>query len=88
MLQINVPSLENIATTLQDLYVKSETRMNNIEDKMDRMENNTRVEIKENISSMKEEILESVKEGIDKLVDTRNKELEYRKRREIECNCF
>ena len=83
-----LPSLENIATTLQDLHVKSETRMNNIEDRMNRMENNTRVEIKENISNMKEEILESVKEGIDKLVDTRNKELEDRKKREMNSTVF
>ena len=52
------------------------------------MENDTRVEIKETISSMKEEILESVKEGIDKLVDTRNKELEDRKRCEMNFTVF
>ena len=50
---------------------------------MNMMEIYTRVEIKEDISSMKEEILEPVKEGIDKLVDSRNKELEGRKIREM-----
>ena len=38
---------------------------------------------------MIDEILESVKGGIDKLVDARNKELEDRKRRDgHELNCF
>lgn len=37
---------------------------------------------------MKEEILESVKQGIDIMVDTRNKELEERKRREFNLAVF
>ena len=49
--------------------------MNTIEEKINRLETNTKDEIRESISSMKEEILESVKEGIDKLVDARTREL-------------
>ena len=51
------PSLDNIATTLQELHQKSEKRMNTIEEKMNRLETNTKDEIRESISSMKEEIL-------------------------------
>ena len=72
------PSLDNIATTLQELHQKSEKRMNTIEEKMNRLETNTKDEIRESISSMEEEILESVKRGIDKLVDARTRELEDR----------
>ena len=77
------PSLDNIATTLQELHQKSEKRMNTIEEKMNRLETNTKYEIRESISSTKEEILESVKGGKDKLVDAKTREMKDRKRREL-----
>ena len=82
------PSLDNIATTLQELHQKSEKRMNTVEEKMNRLETNTKDEIRESISSMKKEILESVKGGIAKLVDARTRELEDRKRRELNLIVF
>ena len=37
---------------------------------------------------MKEEILESVKEGLDKMVDARNRELEDRRKRYLSLTMF
>ena len=82
------PTLDNIATTLQDLHLKSDTRMTKIEERMNKKENNTKEEIKESVTSMKEEILESVKEGLDKMVDARNRELEDRRRRDLNLTMF
>ena len=77
------PTLDNIATTLQGLHLKSDTRMTRIEERMNKIGNNTKEEIKESVTSMKEEILESVKEGLDKMVDAHNRELEDRRRRDL-----
>ena len=55
---------------------------------MNKIENNTKEEIKETVTSMKEEILESVKEGLDKMVDARNRELEDRRRRDLNLTMF
>ena len=82
------PTLDNISTTLQNLHANSEQRMNNLEDRMSKLEKNSKDDIKESISNMKEEILESVKSGIDKLVDDRNKELEDRRRRDLNLAVF
>ena len=55
---------------------------------MNRLETNTKDEIGESISNMTEEMLESVKGGIDELVDSRTRELEDRKRRELNLTVF
>lgn len=52
------------------------------------MEQKTKQEIKKNVTDMKSDILDELKEDIDRLVDTRNKELEDRKRREMNITIF
>lgn len=82
------PSLDNIASVLQDIQSKQDARLSGLEDRMTRIEQKAQGEIKSSVSNMKEEILESVKQGIDIMVDTRNKELEERKRREFNLAVF
>ena len=82
------PTLENIAVTLQDIQSKHEHRMSTLEDRMNRFESNAKVEIQSNISNMREGILNELKSDINTLVDSRSRELEDRKRRELNITLF
>lgn len=50
---------------------------------MSKFELSTKKEINSQVSNMKGEIINSLKHDINKVVDTRNRELEDRKRREL-----
>ena len=82
------PTLENIAGTLQDIQNKNDTRMTNIESRMDKLESNTKDVVTLQITNMKSSIIESIKGDIYSVVDQRNKELEDRKRRELNLTIF
>ena len=82
------PTLENIAGTLQDIQNKNDTRMTNIESRMDKLESNPKDEVTLQITNMKSSIIESIKGDIYSVVDQRNKELEDRKRRELNLTIF
>ena len=81
-------TLENISETLGDIKVKHERRMSELESRMDAYETKNTEEIKSSVTSMKEDVLVDIKSDINKLVDQRNKELEDRKRREVNLVIF
>ncbi|MEW8545300.1 MAG: hypothetical protein AB2693_17395, partial [Candidatus Thiodiazotropha sp.] len=82
------PSLENISVVLQNMQSKYDDRMTGIEKRMDAFEENIHKRIKDNVYDMKDEIVSSIREDVDRLVDSRNKELEERKRRELNITLF
>ena len=82
------PTLENISETLGDIKVKHERRMSELESRMDSYETKNTEEIKSSVASMKEDVLVDIKSDVNKLVDQRNKELEDRKRREMNLVIF
>ena len=82
------PTLENISETLVELKVKHERRMSELESRMDSYETKNTEEIKSSVASMKEDVLVHIKIDVNKLVDQRNKELEDRKRREVNLVIF
>lgn len=82
------PTLKNIAGTLQDIQNKHDTRMTNIENRMDKLESNTKDVVTLQMTNMKSSIIESIKGEIYSVVDQRNKELEDRKRRELNLTVF
>ena len=66
-----------------------------VESRHDTIEETTKYSIKESVTESKSEIIDDTKDDINSLVDTRNKEREDRRRRELnltilgmpECNC-
>ena len=76
------PSLENISCVLKDIQKNTDQRIDSLESRMTNVEKNTEEAIKDSVENMKSEVIESLKENIDKLVDARSKEIEDRKRRE------
>lgn len=82
------PSLEKIADTLEDIQNKHDDRMSHLEDRMNKVETNVKAEIQSNIVNMKEGILSDLKLDINKIVDSRTRELEERKRRELNLTIF
>ena len=89
------PTLENISKVVNDIKKKHDDRLKGLEDRVATIERTTKhieqtakQEIKENVSVMKADILEEIKGGIDTMVDARNKELEDRKRRELNIAIF
>ena len=62
--------------------------MSNLEERISKLEKNSNEELKSNGQSMKGEIIDSIRNDIDKLVDNRNRELEDRRRRDHTIVCF
>ena len=77
------PSLENITGVLQEIKATYDGRMTNIESRMDRFEEKTEKVITENVREMKDDIVDSLKGELSLLVDSRCRELDDRKRREL-----
>lgn len=82
------PSLENIAGAIQDIQNKQDSRMKHLEDRMDKVEEANREEIKKGLNEIKSDVLQNLKADIDTLVDNRHRELEDRKRRELNVTVF
>ena len=82
------PTIEGISSTVKDIQKNHEQRMSKMEERMSKMETNTKHEIKHQVSSMKDQIVDSLKLDINKLVDSRSRELEDRKRRELNVTVF
>ena len=59
-----------------------------LEERISKLEKNSNEELKSNVQSMKGEIIESIRNDIDKFVDNRNRELEDRWRRDHNIVCF
>ena len=77
------PSLDNITRYLKESLDKNDSRMNKLEDRMGKLENNQKATTTA-MTNMKHEICQSLKDDVNKLVDARNNELDDRRRRE--CN--
>ena len=73
---------------MKDIQKNHEKRMSNMEDRMSETETNTKHEIKTHFTCIKDEIIDSLKQDIHKEVDSKNKELEDRKRRELNLTIF
>ena len=82
------PSKEGISSAVKDIQKNHEKRMSNMEERMSKMETILKHEIKSQVTWMKDEIIDSLKQDIHKVVDSRNKELEDRKRRELNLTIF
>ena len=77
-----LPTLDNITGMLKDMQKDSNERMTCLETRVTSLESDTKDEIKGSVANMKAEIISSLKDDINKLVDTRHGEMEERKRRE------
>lgn len=64
------PSLANITATLDDIKGKYEYRMSNLEEKVDNLEQTTKQEVATQVSKMKDEIIDSLKEDITQWLTT------------------
>ena len=82
------PSPENITSILKENQFKNDKRMSNLEERISKLEKNSNEELKSNVQGMKGEIIDSIRNDIDKLVDNRNRELEDRRRRDHNIVCF
>ena len=70
------PSLDNISFKGFAGYKdQHDTRLNKIDKKMDSFEVSTKRSVEKSVSEMKGEIIDSIKDDIDRLVDMRNKKL-------------
>lgn len=81
-------SLENIAEAIQDIQNKHDSRMQYLEDRMDKKELLNREEIRKSLNEMKSGVLQDLRADIDSLMDKRNREPEDRKRRELNITVF
>ena len=80
------PSLDNISKVLGDIKTSTNSRMDKFEERLGTIEERTNEEIKNNVSSMKTEIIESLQGNLESLVDSRTKE--DRKRRDTNLIIF
>ena len=83
-----MPSLDNITVLLKDMQKESNERMAKLESRLGVLESGAKEAIQGTVSSMKQDIISSLKEDINELVDTRHVELEERKRRETNIALF
>ena len=82
------PSLENISQVLTEIQSSNDKRMTTLETKVSQIEIKTQEAIQSSITGMKNEIIESMREDVNQLVDSRNRELEDRRRREQNVTIF
>ena len=82
------PSLDNISKVLQDIRTQHDSRLYAVESRLDTIEETTKYSIKESVTELKTEIIDGIKDDINNLVDSRNKELEDRRRRELNLTIF
>lgn len=82
------PSIQNISEVLKDIQKNTDKRIESLESRVSSIENKTTEVIQDQIQKMKVEVIDSVKDGLDKLVDSRAREIEDRKRREMNLIVF
>ena len=83
-----LPTLDNITGLLKDMQKESNERMTRLESRDIFLESDTKEVIKGYVVDMKEEIISSLREDINKIIDTRHGEMEERKRREMNIVVF
>ena len=82
------PSLENITGAFKNIQATYEGRMTNKESRMDTFEEKGERLIVDNEQEMRDDIIESIKGEVNQLVDNRSRELDDRKRRELNLTKF
>ena len=80
--------MDNISKVLQDRRTQHDSRLYAVESRLDTIEETTQHSIQESVTELKSEIIDGIKDDINSLVDSRNKELEDRKRRELNLTIF
>ena len=73
---------------LQDIRTQHDSRLYAVESRLDTIEETTKHSIKESVTELKSEIIDGIKDDINSLVESRNKELEDRRRRELNLTIF
>ena len=74
------PSLDNITRVLGDIQKITNSRMDAFEERLNTVEQRTKEGIESSVSKMKTEIIDSLQNNLESLVDTRTRELEERRR--------
>ena len=82
------PSLDNISKVLGDIQTTTNSRMENFEQRLNTIEERTKADITSSVMTMKTEIIESLQSNLESLVDSRTKELDDRKRRDVNLVLF
>ena len=82
------PSLDNISKVLHDIKTQHDSRLSTVESRLDQFEEKTKESLQEYVTNLKSDIIDSIKEDINGLVDSRNSELEDRRRRELNITVF
>ena len=67
---------------MNTIQTKHYGRITAIENRMDSLETKTSTEIKSSVDDMKEDVINSFRGDVDKLVDKRHREMEDRRRRD------
>ena len=82
------PSLDNISKVLHDIRTQHDSRLSTVESRLDQFEEKTKDSLQEYVTNLKSDIIDSIKEDINALVDSRHSELEDRRRRELNITVF
>ena len=80
--------MDNISKVLQDIRIEHDIRLYAVESRLNTIEETTKNSIKESVTELKSEIIDGIKADINSLVDSRNKELEDRRMRELNLTIF
>lgn len=78
-----LPTLEQMNNTLKELSIKQDKRLTTLEDQMQNIDHKIGHKINENMSHVKDQITSTLKDEIGELVDARCKEMDDRRRREL-----
>jgi len=82
------PTLESIDKSLQQLTEKQEIRLTNLESKMENLETTSKVTIQTEVQAAKVQIKGELHDDIKKMVESRTKEMDDRRRRELNIIVF
>lgn len=83
-----LPSLENIEQKLTNMSEQQEQRMRTLEDRVNKMETWTKQTVKEELKCAKEDFMEDIEDKISKIVDSKTREIEDRRRKEMNIVVF
>ena len=82
------PSLNNISKVLGDIQTTTYSRMEKFEQRLNTIEERTKADITSSVMTMKAEIIERLQSNLESLVDSITKELDDRKRRDVNLDLY
>lgn len=82
------PTLESIDRNLKELNQRQEIRLTTLEEKVKRIDLTVKDTVKNEVQEAKNQIMEDIKSTITQAVDNRTKEMEDRRRRELNIVVF